>query len=82
MCHMVFLSFYFYLFVALMIILYYVIPLKYRWCTLLAGSTVIHKEMSGGWLKPVGISFFTLQLISYAADIYRGTVSAQKNYFI
>ena len=28
---------------------------------------------------PVGISFYTFQCLSYAADVYRGTVPAQKN---
>ena len=28
---------------------------------------------------PVGISFYTFQCISYAVDVYRGTVPAQKN---
>lgn len=28
---------------------------------------------------PVGISFYTFQLVSYLADVYRGTVSEQKN---
>lgn len=29
---------------------------------------------------PVGISFFTFQAMSYVIDVYRGTVTAQKNY--
>lgn len=28
---------------------------------------------------PIGISFYTFQIISYLADVYRGTVKAQKN---
>lgn len=28
---------------------------------------------------PVGISFYTLQALSYAADVYRGKIKAQKN---
>lgn len=28
---------------------------------------------------PVGISFYTFQLVSYLIDVYRGTVAAQKN---
>lgn len=28
---------------------------------------------------PIGISFYTFQLLSYEVDVYRGTVSAQKN---
>ncbi len=30
---------------------------------------------------PIGISFYTFQLISYIVDVYRGEVRAQKNYF-
>ncbi len=29
---------------------------------------------------PIGISFYTFQILSYAVDVYRGDVSAQKNY--
>jgi len=33
-----------------------------------------------GLLLPIGISFYTFQVISYTIDVYRGTVSAQKNF--
>ena len=29
---------------------------------------------------PIGISFYTFQMISYTVDVYRGTAPAQKNY--
>ena len=29
---------------------------------------------------PIGISFYTFQLLSYVIDVYRGEVEAQKNY--
>lgn len=29
---------------------------------------------------PIGISFYTFQVISYVVDVYRGTVAAQKSY--
>lgn len=32
------------------------------------------------WIVPLGISFFTFQIISYLADVYRGDVTAQKNF--
>ena len=32
-------------------------------------------------LLPIGISFYTFQLISYVVDVYRGDVEAQKDYF-
>ncbi len=31
---------------------------------------------------PLGISFYTFQLMSYVIDVYRGDVAAQKNYFV
>ncbi|MBR3994009.1 MAG: MBOAT family protein [Clostridia bacterium] len=30
---------------------------------------------------PIGISFYTFQTLTYVIDVYRGRVSAQKNYF-
>ncbi len=33
-----------------------------------------------GLTLPVGISFYTFQIISYSVDVYRGDVPAQKNY--
>lgn len=30
---------------------------------------------------PIGISFFTFQILSYVIDVYRGKVEAQRNYF-
>ena len=32
-------------------------------------------------LLPIGISFYTFQLLSYVVDVYRGNVAVQKNYF-
>jgi len=34
-----------------------------------------------GLSLPLGISFFTFQTMSYSIDIYRGKISAQKNFF-
>lgn len=34
-----------------------------------------------GIVLPIGISFYTFQLISYVVDVYRGGVPAQRNYF-
>lgn len=31
---------------------------------------------------PIGISFYTFQLVSYVADVYRGNVEAQKKYWM
>ena len=32
-------------------------------------------------ILPIGISFYTFQLLSYVVDVYRGEVQAQRNYF-
>lgn len=32
-------------------------------------------------LIPIGISFFTLQIVSYLVDVYRKTISAENNFF-
>lgn len=32
-------------------------------------------------ILPIGISFYTFQLLSYVVDVYRGDVGVQKNYF-
>lgn len=34
-----------------------------------------------GWALPIGISFFSFQILSYIIDVYRGTTSVQKNPF-
>lgn len=33
------------------------------------------------FLMPIGISFFTMQAVSYLFDVYRGTIKAEKNVF-
>ena len=42
----------------------------------LAGGTVAEPK---NLLLPVGISFYTFQMISYVADVYRGTIGAERN---
>lgn len=36
---------------------------------------------SNAFIAPLGLSFFTLQMIAYLADIYLGKISPQKNFF-
>lgn len=144
--NIVFISFYFYLFIAALLLAYYIIPLRFRWFALLTGSMIfywylsqgskrrffmlialsfvswiysllmehdgkhkrmylllsvimvalpllvikeypfvlssfLHKDMPNWWLVPVGIAFFSLQLISYNVDVYKGTIKAERNYF-
>lgn len=33
------------------------------------------------WIIPIGLSFYTLQLIAYIIDIYNGKIEAQHNFF-
>lgn len=33
-------------------------------------------------LLPIGISFYTFQILSYVIDLYRGEVATQRNYFL
>lgn len=137
---MTYISITFYLFVLAALLLYYILPLQYRWLVLLGGSLFFYWRVMGTWtamaillltvmaaygaglllerqrnkallavsvllmilpwfcvkngnyvleillhrnpvewVVPVGISFYTLQVISYLADIYRGRITAQKN---
>lgn len=41
-------------------------------------EVLLHKN-AVSWIVPVGISFYTLQIISYLADIYMGRIEAQRN---
>ena len=41
------------------------------------GTLAFFKFSNVAW--PIGISFYTFQLISYLADVYRGTAAPQKN---
>ncbi len=145
---MTYTSFGFYIFVILLLALYYIVPLCFRWIILLAGSVIFYfiayktgwwiilgtiifsyvagifiqwikekcKETEGQakaifiimvilvilpwfaikdsnfiivymlhreqipWVVPMGISFYTLQIISYLSDIYTGKIMAQKNF--
>lgn len=36
---------------------------------------------SPGIILPIGISFYTFQLLTYVVDVYRGEAKVQKNYF-
>ena len=135
---MTYLSITFYLFVLAALLLYYILPLKYRWLVLLFGSILFYWQAMGSrgaaavilitilaaygaglllertknkgilaaavlllilpwlcgkngnyvlevllhrnpveWIVPLGVSFYTLQVISYLADVYRGRIEAQ-----
>lgn len=41
-------------------------------------ENLMHRD-AVDWIVPVGISFYTLQMISYLADVYMSRITAQKN---
>lgn len=46
----------------------------------LSGITVF-RNMLGRGFAVLGISFYTLELVAYLTDIYKGKIAAEKNYF-
>lgn len=58
------------------------LPALLPWLLIKNGNFVtgilLHKSVFT-WIAPLGISFYTLQVISYLADIYNGKTDAQKN---
>ena len=63
---MIYISFYFYLFVAVLLGIYYTMPLRYRWICLLLGSLAFYYRLSQ---KGFGIFAVTL-LLSYFMGIF------------
>ena len=63
---MVFVSLYFYLFVVVVLLLYYVIPLKFRWMAILAGSMAFYWYLSQGSKR----KFFMLIVLSFVSWIF------------
>lgn len=43
---MVFISIEFYIFIIALLLIYYIIPLNYRWCVLLVGSICFYYQLS------------------------------------
>lgn len=137
--HMTFLSLEFYLLVAVMLLGYYVIPLKFRWFVLLVGSMAFYYLSTGltiiallvtivvsyafsiliyagkrkfsdnvlkivlgvsilvtllpliltkqngliidtsNWIVPLGLAFYSLQIVAYLVDIYKGKIKPRRN---
>jgi len=43
-------------------------------------ATVVHAPMIAGLVLPIGISFYTFQILSYTVDLYRGEIALQRNF--
>ncbi len=41
-------------------------------------GSLLHRP-AVSWIVPLGISFYTLQSVAYLADVYRGSINAQRN---
>ena len=65
---MTYISFEFYIFLSLILILYYLMPLKYRWTMLLAGNALFYLAFykTGWWifLGTIIISWFMTTLMT------------------
>ena len=148
MISLTYVSFNYYILLAALVVLYYILPLKYRWCVLLAGSGLFYylamerrmqliifafsvgisylfgiliqhlrecestlltrrlifvlgiilsvfpllgskctdlimgSALHGqtiSWIIPLGLSFYSLQVIAYLADVAKGSIECQKN---
>ena len=42
---------------------------------------LMHKSVPDWWFVPIGISFYSMQLIAYTVDVYKSKVIAEKNFF-
>lgn len=56
-----------------------VFPLLGSKCTDFYLGCIIHKPKIS-WIIPVGLSFYSLQIVAYLSDIYRGKICPQKNF--
>lgn len=43
-------------------------------------GSVLHRPLIN-WILPVGLSFYSMQIIAYLADIYHGSILPQKSFF-
>lgn len=63
---MVFISFGFYVFIAIMLFVYYLIPLKFRWCALLLGSMSFYWYLS----QNSRYGFFAIIVLSFVSWMF------------
>ncbi|MBR7098550.1 MAG: MBOAT family protein [Clostridia bacterium] len=50
----------------------------FKYYNFLAGA--VHAPILSGLVLPIGISFYTFQILSYTVDLYRGEIALQRNY--
>ncbi len=43
-------------------------------------ASVVRAPMIAGLVLPIGISFYTFQILSYTVDLYRGEIALQRNF--
>ena len=58
------------------------LPALLPWLMIKNGNFIIGILIHGStlnWLVPLGISFYTLQMVSYLVDVYKGKIDAQRN---
>ena len=39
-----------------------------------------HKAVPSWWFVPIGIAFYSMQLIAYVVDVYKGEITAERNF--
>lgn len=73
---MTFISLYFLLYLAIIALMYFLVPLKYRWGVLLIGSTLLYALLEGK--RPLLVIIFTAIIAYFAAIWIEKTESAQR----
>ena len=64
-----------------------IITIAVNACILIAIKILLYGQAKLNWLSgiqiiaPLGISYYTLQVISYIVDVYKGKIEAEKNFF-
>ena len=67
---------------AVLIILKYVLGMEvFNHDVTFMGETYPYKFFMGTFIVPAGLSYYTLQVVSYMLDVYWGKIEAEKNYF-
>ena len=57
-----------------------ILPLAASRCRDLLFNSILHRPLIN-WLLPIGLSFYSMQIVGYLVDNYRGKISPQRNIF-